>query len=71
MINDKELKISTAGNRYSKSWQGQTIMWSELCDRLRTPVRSTETLQEYLGYKKARQDDLKDVGGFVGGTLSG
>lgn len=71
MINDKELRISTAGNRFSKSWQGQTLMWSEFCDRLRTPVRSTETLQEYLGYKKARQDDLKDVGGFVGGTLSG
>lgn len=28
-------------------------------------------MAEYLAMKKARQDDLKDVGGFVAGTLSG
>jgi len=28
-------------------------------------------LQEYLKLSKAKQDDLKDVGGFVAGTLSG
>lgn len=32
-------------------------------------VRGTETLAEYLKLPKSRQDDLKDVGGFVGGTL--
>jgi predicted P-loop ATPase len=46
-------------------------MWSEFVDRLKTPVRSAETLQQYLNYNKGIQDDLKDVGGFVGGTLEG
>lgn len=32
-------------------------------------MRGTETLAEYLKLPKSRQDDLKDVGGFVGGTL--
>src|SRR5690606_2824071 len=38
-------------------------------DRLRTAVRGTETLSEYLKLPKREQDELKDVGGFVGGTL--
>ncbi len=46
-------------------------MWSELCEKLRTPYRSTETLAEYLTLPKSRQDELKDVGGFVGGILKG
>jgi predicted P-loop ATPase len=46
-------------------------MWSEYCDKLKTPIKSAETLQEYLSYTKAKQDELKDVGGFVGGSLSG
>ncbi|MFI3279612.1 MAG: virulence-associated E family protein [Rikenellaceae bacterium] len=28
-------------------------------------------MQEYLGYKKSMQDDKKDIGGFVAGSLSG
>lgn len=46
-------------------------MWSELCEKLRTPCRSTETLAEYLSLAKSKQDELKDMGGFVGGTLNG
>ncbi len=69
MINDKQLIISCAGNRGAKKWAKQTLFWSELIEKLRTPVRSTETLAEYLRLPKSRQDDLKDVGGFVAGTL--
>nr|DAM27034.1 MAG TPA: virulence associated protein E [Caudoviricetes sp.] len=46
-------------------------MWSEFVDRLKNPVRSTETLEQYLSYTRSQQDELKDVGGFVGGTLIG
>lgn len=34
-------------------------------------VRGTETLAEYLAMPKSKQDELKDVGGFVAGTLAG
>lgn len=47
------------------------MLWSELCERLKTPVRSAETLAQYMAMPKARQDELKDVGGFVGGTFEG
>jgi predicted P-loop ATPase len=46
-------------------------MLSEFWDRLRLPTRGKETLNEYLGMKKGQQDDLKDVGGYVCGTLNG
>ena len=71
MLNDKLLNITVGSGRKAVSWIPQEIMWSELCEKLRTPSRGTETLAEYLTLPKSKQDDLKDVGGFVGGTLSG
>ncbi|QNB48191.1 virulence-associated protein E [Thermanaerosceptrum fracticalcis] len=69
LIYDRKITISSAGSRWAKNWPAQTIYWSELIKKLRVPVRSTEPLVEYLKLPKAQQDDLKDVGGFVGGTL--
>lgn len=66
---NRKLHISTAGTRKTKHWAETEILWSEFTERLRTPVRSTETMEEYLAMPKYRQDDLKDIGGFVGGTF--
>ena len=71
MLNDKLLNITVGSGRKAVSWIPQEIMWSEMCEKLRTPSRSTETLAEYFALPKSKQDDLKDVGGFVGGTLKG
>ena len=71
LLNDKKINIATAGNRTSKHWQNSTLMWSRFCEKLKTPVRSSESLSEYLAFPKSRQDNLKDVGGFVGGSLQG
>lgn len=70
MENNRMLLISAAGTRKTKHWPRSEMLWSEFTERLRTPARSTETLEEYLAYTKQRQDDLKDVGGFVGGTFA-
>ncbi len=70
MENNRMLLISAAGTRKTKHWPRSEMLWSEFTERLRTPARSTETLEEYLAYAKQRQDDLKDVGGFVGGTFA-
>lgn len=66
---DRTITIAAAGNRRSLHWPAQTLRWSELVQRLQTPVRGTETLTEYLRMSKAQQDDLKDVGGYVAGLL--
>ena len=66
---DRAITISSAGNRFAVIWTKQKIYWSELTEKLKTPVRSPETLEEYVKYPKSKQDNLKDVGGFVGGEL--
>lgn len=71
MQNNRKLQISTAGSRKATYWPRNVLMWSEFVDRLQVPQRGTETLEQYLAFPKARQDELKDVGGFVGGTFSG
>lgn len=68
---NRKLQISTAGSRKATHWPKSEIYWAEFTQRLKTPVRGTETLDAYLRLPKARQDELKDVGGFVGGTFAG
>lgn len=68
---DRQITISSAGSRKATHWPAQRLLWSELVDRLRQPVRGTEQLAEYQRWPKSRQDEAKDVGGFVGGSLTG
>lgn len=71
MNSDKKISISIGASRWSMQWTQTTMMWTELCARLKTPVRTKETVEEYHQMKKADQGKLKDIGGFVGGTLKG
>lgn len=68
---DRKIIISAGNSRKATQWPAQTLYWSEMVERLRTAVRGTETLAEYLRLPKREQDELKDVGGFVAGTLAG
>ena len=71
MKNSRKLLISEANNRLSKQWVTTEITWSEFVERLGKPKVTAETLDEFLSYSKSKQDDIKDVGGFVGGKLKG
>lgn len=68
---DKSFNISAARSRTSLSWPKVTFTWNKFCEELSTPQRGEETLETYLKWPKAQQDDAKDVGGFVGGTFRG
>lgn len=71
MINDRRLAISVGNSRKSINWQKTDMLWSEFVEKLRIPQRTPEQLEEYLNMPAAQQGSLKDIGGFVGGTLSG
>ena len=71
MIYDRKITISVGSSRKSVDWRPQTLLISELYEKLRNPARSTETMAEYMGMQKGQQDELKDIGGFVGGSLNG
>ncbi len=71
MKHNRMLRISMGNSRKATHWPQTELSWQAFTERLKTPVYGTETLNEYLALPKSRQDDLKDVGGFVGGTFAG
>ena len=68
---EKQYTISTGTSRHATVWKPEVLTWNGFLSRIRDPVRGAETQEEYMKLPKAQQDDLKDVGGFVGGTFSG
>lgn len=71
MQNDRRITITIGNSRKAVQWNAQSMLWSELVAKLATPMRGTEKLEEYLRLPKSKQDNLKDVGGYVAGTLEG
>lgn len=67
----RDLSIAYGNSRTAKFWSNKTIKFEELCDRLRTPIYTSETAEEYPKLQKSQRDDIKDKGGFVAGHLSG
>lgn len=63
------MKIAVGNSRMDKKWKNRDISWDDLCKKVSTTIRTTETVEEYRKLKKGAQDSIKDVGGFVGGHL--
>ena len=66
-----KLYISTGNSRMERS--GMDRRWSLVIflERLSHTVRTSETMEQYRKMSKAKQDSIKDVGGFVLGKLKG
>lgn len=71
MKHNRQITVTVGESRKSVSWRPQSLTLAEFYEKLKTPARSGEAMAEYLAMTKGQQDDLKDVGGFVAGTLSG
>ncbi len=65
----KEITISTGNNRFTKVWKNGSITFDDLKERLRTPLRTPESVEEYAAMQKSDRDNTKDHGGFVCGSL--
>ena len=68
-MNDKQLRISAANSRKATFWPELKTTWARLIDRIEHPQRTAETYDAFMAMSLADQNELKDVGGFVGGTL--
>ena len=68
-IASTQIHIATCVSRFKRQHKNQTITIGDMAERLGTPTRTQETLSEYLHMAKSQQDDIKDVGGYVGGML--
>lgn len=67
---DENLSIAVGLNVSSKVWKNTKTTWSNLVQKLATPVVTAETYKRFISATKEEQSKIKDVGGFVGGFLT-
>lgn len=65
------IRLSIGNSRMEKHWNLVEMELSEFRDRISHTRRTAETVEQYRKLGKAKQDEIKDVGGFVLGTLKG
>jgi len=65
----RDFKVAYGDSRQAKKWRNAAITWDELRERLRHPLRTGETMEEYRRMKSAGRSAAKDKGGFVAGEL--
>lgn len=68
-LNDRKITVSVAGNRFAMSWAPSSISWVAFARKLGEPIRTDESFAEYKAWPKSKRDEVKDIGGFVGGPL--
>lgn len=69
--NDKEIWIAVGKSRSDKKWQNKEMKWSVFLRRFKEPTRTQESYKDFIKMSATEQGRIKDVGGFVGGTLEG
>lgn len=65
----QKFKIAVGESRKSINWKNTEITWEDFLRRVGTPVRTSETYEQFKNMSPAQQGELKDVGGFVAGTI--
>ena len=65
----RKLFIATGKSRKETKWKNVEITYEALIEKLKTTTRTRETFEEYKHMPKGQRDEIKDIGGFVGGTL--
>ncbi len=68
---NRELTIAVGKSRFETNRKNKKMYWDDLVKRLRQTTRTKETYAEYLKMPKDRMDQIKDIGGFVGGAIRG
>jgi putative DNA primase/helicase len=65
----RKVMIAVGSSRQSLKWKNTEIAYCDLIEKLKVTTRTRETFQEYKKMPKMSRDEIKDVGGFVGGAL--
>jgi len=50
-------------------WQNKEVSWERFCKLLEKPIHTPETVSEYQNMTRTQKSRIKDIGGFVGGSL--
>lgn len=68
---DTPLYIAVGASANSRVWHNKKTTWSDIVNKIAIPTRTAETYKDFMGMSKVDQGNIKDVGGFVGGYLTG
>ena len=63
--------LSVAGSSASLKWTTVKYTWSDFLERLNRDIRGTETMRDFDRLDRTARANLKDVGGYMAGGLSG
>lgn len=66
---DGSVMLATGKNKKETQWKNKNMLYSVLIEKLSVTTRTRETFAEYKKMSKNDRDNIKDVGGFVGGSL--
>lgn len=71
----EKYRIATGENKTCKNWKNTELTWEQLVKKLEKPLRTRETIEEFLRMKnnpaeKEKCDKIKDIGAFVGGWVT-
>lgn len=61
------LDVALGKHRNARLWRNTQMTWDDLVDRCSATHYTAESLNDYMTAVKSRQDEIKDIGGFVGG----
>ena len=67
----RDLPIAYGHSSHAKKWSNKTTTFDDLCERLKTTIRTPESVEEYAKMKSKERETAKDHGGFVCGALTG
>jgi putative DNA primase/helicase len=74
MLNDNKTiicEIAVGSSRRETRWKNGKITWHSLVEKLSKVHRTHETFAYYQTAPRDTKDKIKDIGGFVGGYLTG
>jgi len=63
--------IMTGNIRTQKKWIKTEMDWSIFVTRCRSPIKTSETIEQYKTLTSDKKTEIKDVGGYIGGLIPG
>lgn len=72
LLHDEKIDIAVSEGKVKKKiWKKQSWYWSDIVKKLSVSTPTSETWAEYEAGEKDYRDNIKDVGGYMGGLLYG
>ena len=65
------MKVSVGNSRMDKKWNLVDMSLEDFRARIFSTHKTAETMEQYRKLPKAQRDEIKDIGGFVLGSLKG